>query len=81
MYCIKHQELKPLERLLQHNTDIYTLPVFQVREVESGQVVYSESDSMDVPIVTTTCEGQLLVVFYDGSHLVKVHSSKRQTVW
>ncbi|XP_049924061.1 uncharacterized protein LOC126404723 [Epinephelus moara] len=44
----------------------------QVREVESGRVVYSESDSVDVPIVTTTCEGQLLVVFYDGSHRVKV---------
>ncbi|XP_051231416.1 uncharacterized protein LOC127349591 [Dicentrarchus labrax] len=44
----------------------------QVREVESGRVVYSESDSVDRPIVTTTCEGQLLVVFYDGSHLVKV---------
>ncbi|XP_029311219.1 uncharacterized protein LOC115023989 [Cottoperca gobio] len=44
----------------------------QVREVESGRVVYSESDSVDVPIVTTTCEGRLLVVFYDGSHLVKV---------
>ncbi|XP_054863824.1 uncharacterized protein LOC118470977 [Amphiprion ocellaris] len=44
----------------------------QVREVESGQVVYSETDSVDVPIVTGTCDGQLLVVFYDGSHLVKV---------
>ncbi|XP_076581752.1 uncharacterized protein LOC143317485 [Chaetodon auriga] len=44
----------------------------QVREVESGRVVYSESDSVDIPIVTTTCKGQLLVVFYDGSHLVKV---------
>ncbi|XP_032355068.1 uncharacterized protein LOC116669372 isoform X2 [Etheostoma spectabile] len=44
----------------------------QVREVETGRVVYSESDSVDVPIVTTTCEGQLLVVFYDGSHRVKV---------
>ncbi|GLD68196.1 uncharacterized protein AKAME5_001950600, partial [Lates japonicus] len=44
----------------------------QVREVESGQVVYSESDSVDVPIVTMTCEGQLMVIFYDGSHLVKV---------
>lgn len=46
--------------------------MFQVREVESGQVVYSESDSVDVPIVTMTCEGQLMVIFYDGSHLVKV---------
>ncbi|XP_027143899.1 uncharacterized protein LOC109137463 [Larimichthys crocea] len=44
----------------------------QVREVESGRVVYSESDSVDVPVVTTTCDGQLLVVFYDGSHRVKV---------
>ncbi|XP_047439148.1 uncharacterized protein LOC125006777 [Mugil cephalus] len=44
----------------------------QVRERESGRVVYSENDSVDVPIVTTTCEGQLLVVFYDGSHRVKV---------
>ncbi|XP_070711235.1 uncharacterized protein [Pempheris klunzingeri] len=44
----------------------------QVREVESGRVVYSESDSVDVPIASTTCEGQLLVVFYDGSNRVKV---------
>ncbi|KAI3376664.1 hypothetical protein L3Q82_017094 [Scortum barcoo] len=44
----------------------------QVREVESGQVVYSESESVDIPMVTTTCNGQLLVVFYDGSHVVKV---------
>ncbi|XP_069033923.1 NACHT and WD repeat domain-containing protein 2 [Embiotoca jacksoni] len=44
----------------------------QVREVESGRVVYSENDSVDVPIVTAACDGQLLVVFYDGSHLVKV---------
>ncbi|CAK6968650.1 RWD domain-containing protein 4 Protein FAM28A [Scomber scombrus] len=47
-------------------------PSLQVREVESGRVVYSESDSVDVPVVTTTCEGQLMVVFYDGIHLVKV---------
>nr|XP_046237578.1 uncharacterized protein si:ch211-212k18.6 [Scatophagus argus] len=44
----------------------------QVREVDSGQVVYAENDSVDVPVVTTTCEGQLLVVFHDGSNLVKV---------
>lgn len=42
--------------------------------MESGRVVYSESDSVDVPIVTTTCEGQLMVVFYDGVHHVKVLS-------
>ncbi|KAK6323042.1 hypothetical protein J4Q44_G00053810 [Coregonus suidteri] len=44
----------------------------QVREVDSGKVIYCESDSLDVPVVTTACDGQLLVAFYDGSHLVKV---------
>lgn len=47
-----------------------------MREVESGRVVYSESDSVDIPIVTTTSEGQLLVVFYDGSHRVKVLTAR-----
>ena len=47
---------------------------FQVREIETGRVVYSEEDSVDVPMVTTTSEGQLLVAFYDGSRLVKVVS-------
>ncbi|KAG9347016.1 hypothetical protein JZ751_005943 [Albula glossodonta] len=41
-------------------------------DVTSGRVLYSESDSLDVPVVTTTSDGQLLVAFYDGSHLVKV---------
>ncbi|XP_050970848.1 uncharacterized protein LOC127168239 isoform X2 [Labeo rohita] len=44
----------------------------QVREVDSGKVLYVEKDSLDVPVVTTACNGRLLVVFYDGSHLVKV---------
>ncbi|XP_026122513.1 uncharacterized protein LOC113105579 isoform X3 [Carassius auratus] len=44
----------------------------QVREVHSGKVLYMEKDSPDVPVVTTACDGRLLVVFYDGSHLVKV---------
>ncbi|XP_058637661.1 uncharacterized protein LOC131543863 [Onychostoma macrolepis] len=44
----------------------------QVREVDSGKVLYMEKDSLDVPVVTTACDGCLLVVFYDGSHLVKV---------
>ncbi|KAK0131674.1 NACHT domain- and WD repeat-containing protein 1 [Merluccius polli] len=44
----------------------------QVRDVETGRVLYSEDDLVDVPMVTTTCEGQLLVAFYDGSRLVKV---------
>lgn len=56
------------------------MAVFQVREVQFGRVVYSESDSVDLPIVTTTCDGQLLVVFYDGSHLVKVLTSAVQNL-
>ncbi|XP_016335060.1 uncharacterized protein LOC107683518 [Sinocyclocheilus anshuiensis] len=44
----------------------------QVREVDSGKVLYMEKDSLDVPVVTTACDGRLLVVFYDGSHLIKV---------
>ncbi|KAG9274177.1 hypothetical protein AMEX_G11074 [Astyanax mexicanus] len=44
----------------------------QVREVDSGKVFYTESESLDVPVVTSTGEGRLLVVFYDGSHKVKV---------
>lgn len=57
------------------------MAVFQVREVESGRVVYSEGDSVDVPIVTTTCEGQLLVVFYDGGDLVKVRTTRALLYW
>ncbi|KAJ8383073.1 hypothetical protein SKAU_G00038510 [Synaphobranchus kaupii] len=43
-----------------------------VLEVASGRALLTENDSMDVPVVTTTSDGQLLVAFYDGSHLVKV---------
>jgi len=49
-----------------------SLVIFQVREIETGRVVFSEDDAVDVPMVTTTCEGQLLVAFYDGSRVVKV---------
>ncbi|XP_067301621.1 uncharacterized protein [Pseudorasbora parva] len=44
----------------------------QVREVDSGKVLYMEKKSLDVPVVTSACDGRLLVVFYDGSHMVKV---------
>ncbi|XP_028856386.1 uncharacterized protein LOC114801979 isoform X2 [Denticeps clupeoides] len=44
----------------------------QVREMASGRLVYSESDSLDVPMVTSTSDGQLLVAFYDGSQVMKV---------
>lgn len=43
-----------------------------VLEVTSGRVLFTEDDSLDVPVITTTSDGQLLVAFYDGSHLVKV---------
>lgn len=46
----------------------------QVQEVHSGKVLYIEAVSMDVPIITSTCDGRLLVVFYDGSHIVKVRN-------
>lgn len=46
--------------------------MFQVREVDSGRVLHTENDSLDIPVVTTACDGQLLVAFYDGSHMVKV---------
>ncbi|KAJ8416550.1 hypothetical protein AAFF_G00358380 [Aldrovandia affinis] len=44
----------------------------QVLDIFSGQVLFTESDSLDIPVVTTTSDGQLLVAFYDGSHLMKV---------
>uniref|UniRef100_A0AAV2KL95 RWD domain-containing protein n=1 Tax=Knipowitschia caucasica TaxID=637954 RepID=A0AAV2KL95_KNICA len=44
----------------------------QVRTVDTGRVVYSESESVDVPIVTIASNGRLLVVFYDGTPRVKV---------
>lgn len=44
----------------------------QVQELDSGKVLYTDAVSVDVPVITSTCDGRLLVVFYDGSHVVKV---------
>ncbi|KAB5579452.1 hypothetical protein PHYPO_G00195220 [Pangasianodon hypophthalmus] len=44
----------------------------QVQEVHSGKVLYTDAGSVDVPVITSTCDGRLLVVFYDGSRIVKV---------
>lgn len=44
----------------------------EVRELDSGDLLYSESESLDVPVVTCAADGQLLVVFFDGSQMVKV---------
>ncbi|KAK3567409.1 hypothetical protein QTP86_019864 [Hemibagrus guttatus] len=44
----------------------------QVQELHSGKVLYTDAVSMDVPVITSTCDGRLLVVFYDGSRIVKV---------
>ncbi|KAI5104186.1 NACHT domain- and WD repeat-containing protein 1-like isoform X1, partial [Silurus meridionalis] len=45
---------------------------FQVQDLHSGNVIYTDIVSVDVPVITSTCDGKLLVVFYDGSHKVKV---------
>lgn len=45
--------------------------ILQVQEVHSEKVLYTDAVSMDVPVFTSTCDG-LLVVFFDGSHIVKV---------
>lgn len=44
----------------------------QVQELHSGKVLYTEVVPTDVPIIMSTCDGRLLVAFYDGSHIVKV---------
>ncbi|KAK6493133.1 hypothetical protein HHUSO_G2632 [Huso huso] len=44
----------------------------QVWEVSSGRMIYSENDSLDIPMLTTAMDGQFLVAFYDGSHTMKV---------
>ncbi|XP_041079688.1 uncharacterized protein LOC121297430 [Polyodon spathula] len=44
----------------------------QVWEVSSGRMIYSENDSLDIPVLTTAMDGQFLVAFYDGSHTMKV---------
>lgn len=51
-----------------------------VQEVHSGKVLYTDSLSMDVPLITCTCDGRLLVVFYDGRHIVKVRHLQYTTV-
>lgn len=48
----------------------------QVRELSTGKLLYSESESLDVPMVTCASEGQLLVVFFDGSQVVKASVSR-----
>ncbi|MBN3301764.1 NWD2 protein, partial [Amia calva] len=44
----------------------------RVWDIASEIVVYSENESLDVPVLTSTLDGNLLVVFYDGSHCIKV---------
>lgn len=47
----------------------------QLREVESGKVLYTDTESPDVPVITSACAGRLLVAIYDGSHIVKVRQN------
>ncbi|CAH2300407.1 NACHT and WD repeat domain-containing 2-like isoform X3 [Pelobates cultripes] len=44
----------------------------QVWDLHQGKMVYGASDFLDVPILTSALDGQLLLAFFDGSHLVKV---------
>ncbi|XP_071979384.1 uncharacterized protein [Engystomops pustulosus] len=45
---------------------------FQIWDLSFKKMVYADSDCLDAPILTTAKEGQLLLAFFDGSHLVKV---------
>ncbi|XP_041042816.1 uncharacterized protein LOC121277430 [Carcharodon carcharias] len=44
----------------------------QVWDICSGKQIFTASDSLDPPIVTSAMDGHLLLAFYDGSHSVKV---------
>ncbi|XP_018086077.1 uncharacterized protein LOC108698788 isoform X2 [Xenopus laevis] len=45
---------------------------FQIWDLASRKAIYCDNDTLDVPILTSAMDGQLLLAFFDGSHLVKV---------
>ncbi|XP_053314279.1 uncharacterized protein LOC128480573 [Spea bombifrons] len=45
---------------------------FKIWDLSLGRMVYSTKDFLDAPILTSAMDGQLLLAFFDGSHLVKV---------
>eukprot|EP00079_Xenopus_tropicalis_P020318 XP_012811104.1 PREDICTED: uncharacterized protein LOC101730828 [Xenopus tropicalis] len=45
---------------------------FQIWDLTSRKVIYCDNDTLDIPILTSAMDGQLLLAFFDGSHLVKV---------
>ncbi|XP_077333411.1 uncharacterized protein LOC143975182 isoform X2 [Lithobates pipiens] len=45
---------------------------FQVWDMCHQKLMYVQHDCLDAPILTTAMDGQLLLAFFDGSHLVKV---------
>ncbi|XP_075142931.1 uncharacterized protein LOC142218232 [Leptodactylus fuscus] len=45
---------------------------FQIWDLSCRKLVYAANDCLDVPILTSAMDGQLLLAFFDGSHLVKV---------
>ncbi|XP_075695609.1 uncharacterized protein LOC142661658 [Rhinoderma darwinii] len=45
---------------------------FQIWDLSRRKMVYAAIDCLDAPILTSAMDGQLLLAFFDGSHLVKV---------
>ncbi|XP_053556226.1 NACHT domain- and WD repeat-containing protein 1-like [Bombina bombina] len=44
---------------------------FQVWDLSLSKMIYAASGFLDVPIMASAMDGQLLLAFFDGSHLVK----------
>ncbi|XP_056416173.1 uncharacterized protein LOC130357501 [Hyla sarda] len=45
---------------------------FQIWDLSCSRMVYAANDCLDAPILTSAMDGQLLLAFFDGSHLVNV---------
>ncbi|KAM9329505.1 uncharacterized protein PAF06_003294 [Gastrophryne carolinensis] len=45
---------------------------FQIWDLYQEKMLYAAHDILDAPILTTALDGQLLLAFFDGSHIVKV---------
>ncbi|XP_077135681.1 uncharacterized protein LOC143793014 [Ranitomeya variabilis] len=45
---------------------------FQIWDLSCRRMIYASNNCLDAPILTSAMDGQLLLAFFDGSHLVKV---------
>ncbi|XP_073498923.1 uncharacterized protein [Phyllobates terribilis] len=45
---------------------------FHIWDLSCRRMIYAADDCLDAPILTSAMDGQLLLAFFDGSHLVKV---------